>query len=188
MPTTDHEDDEIEDMYEQIESIIDKQKGNLNLVVMGDFNASVGEGIDEKVVGKYGLGERNERGQRFVEFCKKNKLVITNTWFQQHKRRRYTWKNPGDTARFQIDYILIRQRYRNGVKCCKSYPGADAFTDHSLVAMQMRVKLKKLRRVRRKQKWDTECLKRNNIPFQRSVENAALLSACTPHGNCGLTA
>ena len=72
MPTTDHEDDEIEDMYEQIESIIDKQKGNLNLVVMGDFNASVGEGSDEKVVGKYGLGERNERGQRFVEFCKKN--------------------------------------------------------------------------------------------------------------------
>src|SRR5678815_2678839 len=81
MPTTDHEYDEIEEMYEQIQNIIDKQKENLNLVLMGDFNASVGEGSDEKVVGKYGLGKRNERGQRLIEFRKKNKLVITNTWF-----------------------------------------------------------------------------------------------------------
>ena len=49
------------------------------MIVMGDFNASVGEGDDEKVAGKYGLGKRNARGQRMIEFCKKNKLVVTNT-------------------------------------------------------------------------------------------------------------
>ena len=49
-----------------------------NVIVMGDFNASVGEGSDEKVVGKYGLGKSYDRGQMLTEFCFKNQLVITN--------------------------------------------------------------------------------------------------------------
>src|SRR5688572_5032420 len=119
---------------------------------------------------KYGLGKRNDSGQMLIEFCKKNKLVITNTWFQQEKRRRYTWKNFDDTARYQLDYILVRQRYRNGVKCCKSYPDADIFSDHSMVAMKMFVKLKKLRRAKRKPKWNIKRLQMNSMPFQSSVE------------------
>ncbi len=171
MPTTTHNDDEIEIMYEQIEKLINKQKGNTNVVVMGDFNASVGEGRDDNVIGKYGLGKRNERGQVLSDFCKKRQLVVTNTWYQQEKRRRYTVKSPGDSKRYQIDYILVRQRYRNGVKCCRSYPGADVFTDHNLVAMQMSVKLKKLERTRRKQKWNMERMKKNGLPFRRGVED-----------------
>ena len=54
MPTTDHEDDEIEEMYEQIERIINKQKGKRNALVLGDFNATVGEGSDEKLIGNSG--------------------------------------------------------------------------------------------------------------------------------------
>src|SRR5437867_6743451 len=93
MPTTTHEDYEVEDMYDQIERMISKQKGNANVIVMGDFNArlSVGEGSDEKVIGKYGFGKRNERGEMLNSFCKKNQLMVTHTWFQQEKRRRYTW-------------------------------------------------------------------------------------------------
>jgi len=125
MPTTGHTEEEVEEMYEQIERLINKQKGNINVIVMGDFNASVGEGKDEKVIGEYGLGTRNERGEMLSSFCKKNKLVVTNTWFQQEKRRRYTWKHPGGIERYQLDYILVRQRYRNGVKCSRSWPGAD---------------------------------------------------------------
>ena len=142
---------------------------------MGDFNARVGEGNYEKVIGKYGLGERNERGEMLSSFCKKNKFVVTNTWFQQEKRRRYTWKRPGesgDTGRFQIDYILVRQRYRNSVKCSRSWPGSDANSDHKLVAMKMNIKWKTLKRVKRNPKWNIELLKKNNLPFQRGVEEA----------------
>ena len=46
------------------------------------------------VTGKFGLGIRNEAGQRLIEFCQENKLVIANTFFQQHKRRLYTWTSP----------------------------------------------------------------------------------------------
>ena len=46
------------------------------------------------VTGKFGLGIWNEAGQRLIEFCQENALVITNTLFQQHKRRLYTWTSP----------------------------------------------------------------------------------------------
>ena len=93
-------------------------------------------------------------------------MVPTNTWFQQEKRRRYTWKNFYDTARYHLHYLLVRQRYRNGVKCCKSYLGTDVFLDHNMVAMKMIVKLKKLRRAKRKPKWNIKRLQMNSRPFQ----------------------
>ena len=101
------------------------------------INAVVGEGKEDRVVGKFGLGKRNDRGERLIEFCKRQNLVITNTWFEQEKRRRFTWKSQGDLRRYQIDYILVRQRYRNCVKSSWSYPGADVDSDHNLVAMRL---------------------------------------------------
>jgi hypothetical protein len=88
MPTTTHEEEEVDSIYEMIEEKLENIKGNDYAIVMGDWNASVGEGGLEKYVGKYGLGKRNERGEKLVEFCKRQELLITNTWFQQEKRRR----------------------------------------------------------------------------------------------------
>ena len=58
-----------------------------------------------RVTGKFGLGQ-NEAGQRLLEFCQENALVIANTLFQQHKRRLYTWTSPDGQHQNQIDYIL----------------------------------------------------------------------------------
>src|SRR6476469_5204864 len=123
------------------------------LLLGGDFNAVVGEGKGDRVVGKFGLGERKDRGEKLIEFCKSQNLVITNTWFEQEKRGRYTWKSPGDLRRYQKDYILVRQRYRNSVKSSWSYPGADVDSDHNLVAMRLKLKLKKIPRRRQQKKW-----------------------------------
>ena len=84
-----------------------------NLILMRDWNAVVEEGKEGSIGGKYGLGKRNESGDRLVEFCAKDKLVIARTLFKNHKRRIYTWKMPGDIGRYQIDYILVKQRFRN---------------------------------------------------------------------------
>src|ERR1051325_11948362 len=80
MPTTDHDNEEIEEMYEKLEEILNTQKGTDYMVIMGDMNAVVGEGRDGQEIGKFGLGQRNERGERLVEFCKRNRMVVTNTW------------------------------------------------------------------------------------------------------------
>ena len=60
------------------------------------WNANVGSQEIPGVTGKFGLGMRNEAGQRLIEFCQDNALVTANTLFQQHKRRLYTWSSPDD--------------------------------------------------------------------------------------------
>ena len=48
----------------------------------------------------------NEAGQRLIEYCQENALVIANTLFQQHKRRHYTWTSPDGQHRSQFDCIF----------------------------------------------------------------------------------
>ena len=62
------------------------------------------------VTGNFGLGVQHEARERVIEFCQENSLVIVNTFFQQHKRRLYTWTSPDGQYRNQTDYILRRQR------------------------------------------------------------------------------
>ena len=65
---------------------------------------------------------QNEAGQRLIEFCQENTLVIQNTLFQQHKRRFYTWTSPDGQYQNQIDYILCSQRWRSSTQSAKSRP------------------------------------------------------------------
>ena len=75
------------------------------LFITGDWNAKVRGQDTPGVTGKFGLGVRNEAGQRLIEFCQENALVITNTLFQ-HKRRLYTWTSADGQYQNQIDYII----------------------------------------------------------------------------------
>ncbi|VVC27559.1 Endonuclease/exonuclease/phosphatase [Cinara cedri] len=136
MPTSNDDIGEVEKVYEDIEELLKLTKQKDILIKMGDFNAVIGGGLNGKEVGNYGLGKRNDRGDRLLEFCRQHELVIFNTLFNNHKRRRYTWKMPGDLGRYQIDFILVRNRFKNQVKSCKTYPGADINSDHNLVMMK----------------------------------------------------
>ena len=62
--------------------------------IIGDCNEKVGIQEVPGVTGKFGLGVQNEVWQRLREFCQGNALVLANTFFQQHKRRLYTWTSP----------------------------------------------------------------------------------------------
>ena len=79
----------------------------------GTWNVKVGSQETPGVTGKFGPGVQNEAGQRLTEFCQENALIITNTLFQQHKRRLYTWTSPDDQYQNEIDYILCSQRWRS---------------------------------------------------------------------------
>ena len=145
-PTAQSPDADIENFYEDLDKAKSHCKSQDIVIIMGDFNAKVGEGKFENVVGEYGLGERNERGERFIEWCKANNQIITNTWFKNHPRRRWTWRSPGDTCKNQIDYITINERFRNSITQSKSYPGADCNSDHIQVICNIKTKLRKLRK------------------------------------------
>src|SRR6218665_3762395 len=170
-PTTNHEEEEVENMYERLEEVLDRTKGADYVVIMGDCNAVVGEGADRNSIEKYGLGKRNNRSEKLTELCNRRELVITNTWFQHEKRRRYTWKALGDVARFQLDYIWVKQRYRNSVKNARAMPGADADTGHNLVIMRAQIELKFIKRKKTiKHRWNNKNLKERSNELGRKIE------------------
>ena len=83
-----------------------------------------------------------------------NALVITDTLFEQHKRRLYTWTSPDGQHRNQIDYILCRQRWRSSIQSTKTRPGADCGSDHELLNAKFRLKLKKVGKTTRPFRYD----------------------------------
>ena len=93
-PTTNAEEVEVERFYEDLQDLLELTPKKDDLFIIGDCNAKVGSQETPGVTGKFGLGIRNEAGQRLIEFCQENTLVIANTLFQQHKRRLYTWISP----------------------------------------------------------------------------------------------
>ena len=90
-PTSNTEESEVERFYEDLQDLLELTPQKDVLFILGDWNAKVGSQETPEVTGKFGLGVQNEAGQRLIEFCQKNALVIANTLFQQHKRRLYTW-------------------------------------------------------------------------------------------------
>ena len=105
----------------------------------------------------------NDAGQRLIEFCQENALVIANTLFQQHKRRLYTWTSP--EVQNQINYILCSQRWRSSTQSTKTRPGADCGSDHELLIAKFRRKLKKVGRTSITFRYDL-----NQIPNDHTVK------------------
>ena len=110
-------------------------------------------------------GVWSEAGQRLIEFCQENTLVIANTVFQQHRRRLYTWISPDGQHRNQIDYILCNQRWRSSIKSAKTRLEADCGSDHELLIAKFRLKLKKVGKTTRPFRHDI-----NQIAYDYSVE------------------
>ena len=93
-PTSNAEDAEVERFYEDLQDLLELTPPKDVLFITGDWNGKVGSQETLGVTGKFGFGIRNEAGQRLIEFCQENILVIANALFQQHKRRLYTWISP----------------------------------------------------------------------------------------------
>ena len=108
---------------------------------------------------------QKEAGQRLIEFCQENALVIANILFQQHKRRLYTWTSPDGQHRNQIDYFLCSQRWRSSIQSAKTRPGADCGSDHELLITKFRLKLKKVGKTARPFRYDL-----NQIPYDYTAE------------------
>ena len=107
----------------------------------------------------------NEAGQRLIEFCQENTLVIANTFFQQHKRQLHTWTSPDGQYQSQTDYILCSQRWRSSIQPAKTRLGADCGSDYELLISKFRLKLKKVGKTTRPFRYDP-----NQIPYYFTVE------------------
>ena len=111
-PNSNAKEAEVERFYEDLQGLLELTPEKDVLFIIGDWNAKVGSQETTGVTGIFGLGVQNETGQRLIEFCQENTLVIANNVFQQHKSRYYTWTSPDSQHRNQIDYIICSQRWR----------------------------------------------------------------------------
>ena len=92
--TSNAEKAEFEWFYEDLQDLLELIPQKDVLFIIGDWNAKVGSQETPGVTGKSDLEVQKEAGQRLMEFCQDNALVIANTFFQQHKRRLYIWTSP----------------------------------------------------------------------------------------------
>ena len=113
--TSNAEEAEVEQFYEDLQDFLEVTPQKDVLFITGDWNAKVGSQETPGVTGKFGLGIQNEARQRLIEFCQENALVISNSLFQQHKRRLYTWTSPDGQHRNQTIYIPCSQRWRSSI-------------------------------------------------------------------------
>ena len=169
-PTSESEDEEVEKFYEEVEKAKSYLKSQDIKIIMGDFNAKVGDERVDDVVGPSGIGKLNERGSKLIEWCQMNEYTITNTWFQNHPRRQWTWMSPGDRTRNKIDFILIHKRFRNAVKTSKSLPGADCNSDHVPVMCKLQIKLKKCKKTKTHPKFQIDLLEDEKLKDKITVD------------------
>ena len=142
-PISNAEEAEVERFYEDLQDLLELTPKKDLLFILGDWNAKVGSQKIPGVTGKFGLGVQNEAGQRLIEFCQENALLIANNLFQQHKRRLYTWTSPEGQYQHQIDCILCSQRWISSIQSTKTRPGADCGSDHEFLITKFRLKFKK---------------------------------------------
>ena len=90
-PTTNAEEAEVEYFYDDLQGLLELTPKKDVLFIIGDWNAKVESQEIPGVTGKFVLRVQNEAGQRLIDFCQENALVLANTLFLQHKRRLYTW-------------------------------------------------------------------------------------------------
>ena len=105
-PTSNAEKAEVERFNEDLQDLSELTPKKDVIFIIGEWNAKVRSQETPGVTGKFGLGMRNETGQRLIEFCQENTLVLANTLFQQHKRRLYTWTSPNGQHRNQTLHSL----------------------------------------------------------------------------------
>ena len=86
--TSNAEEAEVQWFCEDLQDLLELTPPKNVLFIKGDWNAKLGS---QGTPGKFGLGVQNETGQKLIEFCQENALVIANTVFQQHERRLYAW-------------------------------------------------------------------------------------------------
>ena len=163
-PTSNAEEIEVERFYEDLQDLLELTPKKDVLFIIEDWNAKVGSQETAGVTGKFGLGVQNEVGQRLIEFCQENPLVIAYTLFQQHKRILHMDITRWSTPKSNWLYSL-QPKWRSSIQSAKTRPGVDCRSDHELLIAKFRLKLKKIGRTTRPFRYEL-----NQIPYDYTVK------------------
>ncbi|KAG2457342.1 CFDP2 protein, partial [Polypterus senegalus] len=144
------------------------------VVIGADFTGHVGKGNsgEEEVMGRYGVKERNEEGQRIMDFAKRMYTAVVNTYFKKREEHRMTYKSGGRCT--QVDYILCRRVDLKEIEDCKVVAGESVVKQHRMVVCRMALEIKKRKRVRAEPRINWWKLKKEDckVEFREEVREA----------------
>ena len=176
--------EETKKFYQALQDCVSETPKRDMLLVMGDFNARVGNDADawRGTIGRFGPEQQNRNGVKLLDFCAFNSLVVTNTLFQHRFCHQQTWFHPAETtgSGHLMDYVLVNRRFRSSV-LDRVFRKTYLQSDHRLVVARVRLKLKaKRRRSQREPRYQTDrrLLEEHQVQeFARVLEEG--LECCT---------
>ncbi|XP_063849979.1 craniofacial development protein 2-like [Scylla paramamosain] len=147
---------EKEQFYETLQEMTETIRHHENVTVMGDMNGHVGQNRDgvEHVIGEFSIGERNQEGERIIDYCVMNNMSIMNTYYKHQESHKWTWyrwnaAQQGYTERSMIDLFLTNKK--NIFKDVRTIPSVSLDSDHRLVVAKLKI-VKPKEKVKKKQK------------------------------------
>jgi len=162
-PTEQATTDEKDSFYEALENTLRNAKRSEITMVIGDLNTKVGADNKnfEHAMGRHGLGNMNENGERFAELCSNNNLYIRGTLFPHKQIHKATWVSPDQTMQNQIDHIVIHKEWRRSLFDVRAFRGADTASDHQLLigSVQLKIAALKVRDIVDRLKFNIDKLK-----------------------------
>ena len=173
-PTMTNPDEVKEKFYEDLNQVISSVPKQDKLILLGDFNARVGQDHETwaGVLGTQGIGACNDNGLLLLQTCASHNLLITNTIFRLPIHKKTTWMHPRSKHWHLIDYAIVRQRDRSDVRITRAMCGAECWTDHRLVISKLNLKIQPKRRCQ-----GTKLQKKLNVESLASVEIKKQLEA-----------
>ena len=172
-PTNDAEEEIGDSFYEQLQQEYDRTPKHDVKIIMGDLNAKIGsDNVDyEHIMGKHGCGTRNENGERLIEFCSTNNLVVGGTIFPHKEIHKLTWYSPNLRDKNQIDHLMINSMWRRSLLDVKVKRGADVGSDHHLVTAILKLKLRSTgTKVIIRKQFNTERLRSSRVQKEYTVK------------------
>jgi len=134
------DEEEKEEFWNHMYDLLIKVPVEEPLWIAGDLNGHVGEGNTgaEENMGKFGIGNKNEAGDKICNFARAGGLVIINTLFCKRKSQRITYTSGGNNT--QVDYILCRGSMRKHLMDCKVIPGESVAKQHKPLVCRTKIK------------------------------------------------
>lgn len=143
-PTEDKSEEMKDEFYHMLEDAYNSAPENDVKLIMGDFNAKIGkEQIYMDTIGKHSLHEQtSENGERLIDFATSKNMIISSTCYIHPDIHKQTWVSPDGQTINQIDHILIDRRHGTNILDVRSKRGAHCGSDHYLVRVKYRARIK----------------------------------------------
>ena len=162
---------EEKETYQHLQTVIQKLPKRDIQVVMGDMIAKIGKDNDnwKGTMGKEGLGQMNENGLLFADFCTLSELIIRGTLFPHKPTHKATGISPDLQMENQIDHITIIKKWRTVLLDVRVERGADINSDHHLLVGEFRMKLAAKKKMDNKVQRRFEIRKLQNIKIRQEL-------------------